>query len=124
AKAWQRPDFMLTGSAILDLSDKLIIRSDLYLVGSRNVYSYQIPTLSNNMVEDFVNNSHFDEISYNRYAFKLKPFVDMNLSAEYRYNDKVSAFIRFNNFTAKRYQFWTNTPVQSINIFGGVTLSF
>ena len=76
------------------------------------------------MVEDFVNNSHFDEISYNRYAFKLKPFVDMNLSAEYRYNDEVSAFIRFNNFTAKKYQFWTNTPVQSINIFGGVTLSF
>ena len=124
AKAWQRPNFMLTGSAILDLSDKLIIRSDLYLVGSRNVYSYQIPTLSNNIVEEFVNNSHFDEISYNRYAFKLKPFMDMNLSAEYRYNDKVSAFIRFNNFTAKRYQFWTNTPVQSINIFGGLTLSF
>ena len=48
----------------------------------------------------------------------------MNVSAEYRYNEKVSAFIRFNNFTAKRYQFWTNTPVQSINIFGGVTLSF
>ena len=54
----------------------------------------------------------------------LKPFLDMNVSAEYRYNEKVSAFIRFNNFTAKRYQFWTNTPVQSINIFGGVTLSF
>ena len=124
AKAWQRPDFILTGSAILDLSDKLIIRSDLFLVGARNVYSYQIPTLSNNIVDNFVNNSHFDEISENRNAFKLKPFVDLNLSAEYRYNEKVSAFIRFNNFTAKRYQFWTNTPVQSINIFGGITLSF
>ena len=34
AKAWQRPDFMLTGSAILDLSDKLLIRSDLFLIGA------------------------------------------------------------------------------------------
>ncbi len=124
AQAWQRPDFMLTGSVILDLSDKLIIRSDLFLIGARNVYSFNIPLLSNNLVEDFEGNSHYDEISENRYSFKLKPFVDMNLSAEYRYNEKVSAFIRFNNFTAKRYQFWTNTPVQSINIFGGVTLSF
>ena len=57
AKAWQRPDFMLTGSVILDLSDKLLIRSDLFLIGARNVYSYQIPTLSNNIVEDFVNSS-------------------------------------------------------------------
>ena len=125
AKSWQQPDFKLTGSAIVDLSDKLLIRSDLFLIGTRNVYSFNQPTLTNNIVEDInKQNTHFNEISGDRYAYKLKPFIDLNLSAEYKYNEKVSAFIKFNNFTAKRYQFWTNTPVQSINIFGGVTLSF
>ena len=42
AKAWQQPDFKLTGSAIVDLSDKLLI-SDLFLIGTRNVYSFNVP---------------------------------------------------------------------------------
>ena len=48
----------------------------------------------------------------------------MNISAEYRYNKKISGFIQFNNFTAKKYQYWTNFPVQSLNVLGGVTFSF
>ena len=86
---------------------------DLFFIGSRNVFSYTEPN------EDV----DFDEID-GRYIFKLNPFIDMNLMAEYRYNKRVSAFIQFNNFTAKKYQFWTNYPVQSINILGGVTFSF
>jgi outer membrane receptor protein involved in Fe transport len=48
----------------------------------------------------------------------------MNISFEYRYTKKVSAFVQFNNLTGKKYQYWTNFPVQSINILGGVTFSF
>ena len=78
---------------------------------------------NNNIVLNQNKDIEFEEIN-DRYIYKLKPFIDMNLGAEYRYNKKVSAFIQFNNFTAKKYQFWTNFPVQSINIMGGVTLSF
>ncbi len=59
-----------------------------------------------------------------KYIYDLKSFLDMNISLEYRYTKKVSAFIQFNNFTGKKYQYWTNFPVQSINILGGVTFSF
>ena len=48
----------------------------------------------------------------------------MNLGIEYRYNSKISAFIDFNNFTASKYQRWSNYPTQSINIIGGATISF
>ena len=78
-----------------------MIKSDFYLVGKRDAFSYSEP----------------DPIS-------LPTFVDMNISAEYRYSKKVSAFIQFNNFTAKKYQYWQNFPVQSINILGGITISF
>ena len=122
--AWQRPDFKFTLGSVLDLSDKIIVRADVFFIGARNVYSFMEPSNSNNNIVLNQNKDiEFEEIN-DRYIYKLKPFIDMNLGAEYRYNKKVSAFIQFNNFTAKKYQFWTNFPVQSINIMGGVTLSF
>ena len=113
SSAWQRPDFIFTLSSLLDLSDKIVLKSDFYLVGKREVYSFSLP-------ESIINFVFVD----NKYVYSLPTFVDMNISAEYRYNKKVSAFIQFNNFTAKKYQYWQNFPVQSINILGGITFSF
>ena len=111
SRAWQKPDFIFTLSSLLDLSDKIVLKSDFYLVGKRDVYSYSEP-------------ESIYELEDDKYIYSLPTFVDMNISAEYRYNKKVSAFIQFNNFTAKKYQYWQNFPVQSINILGGITISF
>jgi hypothetical protein len=111
SRAWQRPDFIFTLSSLLDLSDKIVLKSDFYLVGKREVYSFSEPESIYKLEDD-------------KYIYSLPIFVDMNISAEYRYSKKVSAFIQFNNFTAKKYQYWQNFPVQSINILGGITLSF
>lgn len=109
--AWQKPEFLITLSALLDLSDKIIVKSDIYLVGKRTVFSHHEPQIS----------SSFED---GKYVYNLSPLIDMNLSAEYRYNKKVSGFIQFNNFIGRKYQYWSNFPVQSINILGGVTFSF
>ena len=111
SRAWQKPDFIFTLSGLLDLSDKIVLKSDFYLVGKRDVFSYSEP-------------ESIYEVEDDKYIYSLPTFVDMNISAEYRYNQKVSAFIQFNNFTAKKYQYWQNFPVQSINILGGITISF
>jgi len=111
SRAWQKPEFILTLSSILDLSEKIVLKSDFYLVGKREVFSYSEP-------------ESIYELEDDKFIYSLPTFVDMNISAEYRYNKKVSAFIQFNNFTAKKYQYWQNFPVQSINILGGVTISF
>jgi len=111
SRAWQKPDFIFTLSGLLDLSDKIVLKSDFYLVGKRDVFSYSEP-------------ESIYELEDDKYIYSLPTFVDMNISAEYRYNQKVSAFIQFNNFTAKKYQYWENFPVQSINILGGITISF
>ena len=108
---WQKPEFIITLSGLLDLSDKIVVKSDIYLVGQRTVFSFNEPTVDYDIEND-------------KYVYNLKPLIDMNLSAEYRYNKKVSGFIQFNNFIGKKYQYWSNFPVQSINILGGVTFSF
>ena len=109
--AWQKPEFLITLSALLDLSDKIIVKSDIYLVGKRTVFSHHEPQI-------------FSSFEDGKYIYTLSPLIDMNLSAEYRYNKKVSGFIQFNNFIGRKYQYWSNFPVQSINILGGVTFSF
>ena len=121
--AWQKPNFIFTLGSVLDLSDKIIVKGDVFFIGSRNVFSYLEPTSNNNITNNEDGSILFEE-DYGKFIYKLKPFIDMNLSLEYRYNKKVSAFIQFNNFTARKYQYWNNFPVQSINIMGGVTISF
>ena len=51
-------------------------------------------------------------------------YADLNLGAEYRFNDRVSAFARLNNVAATRYFRWYNYPSQRINVMGGLTFSF
>ncbi|MDG2343056.1 MAG: hypothetical protein P8L23_00575, partial [Flavobacteriales bacterium] len=112
--AWQKPDFIFTISTFLDLSDKIIVKGDVFAIGPRMARVYSD-------VEGELLEYNYE---FNYGAKKLPTCLDMNLGLEYRYNDRVSAFINFNNFTASKYQIWDNYPVQSINILGGVTFSF
>ena len=54
----------------------------------------------------------------------LKGITDINVGAEYRYNKKLSAFVRFNNIAGMRYYRWNNYPTQKFNLMGGLTFSF
>jgi len=51
-------------------------------------------------------------------------FVDLNLGGEYKFSDKISAFVRLNNITATRYYKWYNYPSQRMNAMAGLTFSF
>ena len=112
--AWQMPNFSLTIGSWYDIADKIIVKGNINLLGSRNVYSYNEPL---NLAFEYNINEEY-------YSYTLPTIIDMNLGVEYRYNSKISAFIDFNNFTASKYQRWSNYPTQSINIIGGATISF
>jgi hypothetical protein len=48
----------------------------------------------------------------------------MNLGVEYRYNKRISGFIKLNNIAAQRYQKWYNYPVQGFQGMVGATFRF
>jgi hypothetical protein len=50
--------------------------------------------------------------------------ADVNLSFEYHYNPRISAFIQFNNLAAQQYLRWMNSPVYRFQALGGVTFRF
>lgn len=54
----------------------------------------------------------------------LDSFIDVNAHLGYRFNDRLSAFVKANNIANQDYQRWANFPVQQFQILGGATYKF
>ena len=54
----------------------------------------------------------------------LSPILDVNLKLDYKFNEKISAFVYANNLLSKKYVYFNYYPVQGINFLGGLTISF
>jgi hypothetical protein len=50
--------------------------------------------------------------------------IDANVGVEYRYTNRISAFLQCNNVAAQQYFRWYKYPVQAFQIMGGVTFRF
>jgi len=94
---WHKPDLELLFGASYNLRDKILVDSDIFYTGKR----YARPV---GLAED---------------PLKLNGFLDANLKIEYRYTKLLSFFLRFNNFTAGRYQKWNQYPVQRFQFMAG-----
>jgi hypothetical protein len=104
-QAWNRPNYTVTLSGVYDLADKILVRSEVFVVGDRPVQHV------------------CNGCALGGYQ-TLKPFVDFNLGFEYRYTQRLSAFLNFNNIVSRKYQFWNALPVQGFNVLGGITYRF
>jgi outer membrane receptor protein involved in Fe transport len=60
----------------------------------------------------------------NQFVYNLGSVIDGNLTLEYRYNKRLSAFIQLNNIASQRYLRFYNYPVMPISVFGGLTIKF
>lgn len=100
-QAWQLPSFDADLNLRYILAKKLNIRMQLYAFGER----FQWDQYAENKVQ------------------KLKPFLDVNLMADYRYKENISFFLNVNNISNARYQKWYNYPVYGLNLLAGITFS-
>ena len=110
-EAWHKPDFKVSLSGIYDLSDKILVRADVYYFGKQYAKSFNTTSLNNTIttVEE---------------SKELDGIIDLNLGLEYRYTKKLSAFIQFNNIGSAAYQRWDDYPTQKFGVLGGLTYSF
>ena len=58
------------------------------------------------------------------YVYKMKGFVDVNLRTTYTYNERLSAYIQFNNILAQRYAIYSGIPTQRFFAALGASYSF
>lgn len=109
-KAWYLPAYKGTLSAFYDLKDKIIIKSDIFLISDFYGKNYTAPA---------------GKVTVNGiYAEKLPLAVDVNLGAEYRYTNRLSAFLNFNNVAGLKYYRYFNYPLQRFQVLGGLTYRF
>lgn len=55
---------------------------------------------------------------------KLKGGVDVSAGAEFKINDKFSAWLDLNNIFNTKYERWNNYPVYGLNVIGGAIVHF
>ncbi len=104
-RAYHKPDYDLTASAIYNLQSKIIIRGDLFVIGKQ----WALTQKADEKGALFMSNE------------QLKGLVDANLEAEYRYSKMLSFFARFNNIANQRYYRWERYPTQRFNFMLGLT---
>jgi len=110
-KAWHKPDLQLSLSGIYDLSDKIIVRADLFYFSKQYAKSFSTVTSNNITTTTAVSK-------------ELSGLFDANIGFEYRYTKKLSAFINFNNIGSVRYEKFQDYPTQRFGVLGGLTYSF
>lgn len=108
--AWNLPQVQVIARGHYNLYDHFLINLDLNFEGGRYGLIYQ-------KEED-------TKLENNQYSKQLGLVSDINLSVEYRYNERISAFLQGNNLVGQRYKRWYNAPVQGIQVMGGVTFRF
>jgi hypothetical protein len=104
-RAWHKPQMQITFSANYNLKDKILVNVDVIVIGK------QLATLLPGQTSTLLFN-------------ELKGVTDVNLGLEYRYNKKLSGFIRLNNLGMFRYERWQKYPTQRFNFMLGVTAAF
>ena len=110
SKAWYKPQFKANISASYNLQDKIVLKTDIFGISEQVAKSYDSLDVATS--------------ASGIYYKKLDGIIDANLAVEYRYNNRLSAFLNFNNLGAVRYYRWENYPTMRLNILGGVSYSF
>lgn len=109
-EAWQRPNFKLTFTGRYKLNEKLLFEASVFGISGMTARTFNIED-----DETYGSGIHGDN---------LKGVIDVNLGVEYRYTDRLAAFIQLNNLGSVRYNRWHNYPTQRFNVMGGLSYSF
>ncbi|MDF2448010.1 MAG: hypothetical protein K0R26_514 [Bacteroidota bacterium] len=103
-RAYHKPEYDLTFSAVYNLKSKIIIKGDVFIIGKQ----FALTKTSDNFV-------------YKTEPKLMKGVVDANLGVEYRYSKMLSFFVNFNNIANSRYYRWEKYPSQRFNLMAGLT---
>jgi len=98
--AWHKPAYSVDLISKYNLKDKIIINTDLYLLGGIKA------------LDESGNTKNLDSV------------IDLNLKLDYLFSEKYSAFIQLNNILGNNYQVYYRYQVKGIQFMGGLSMSF
>lgn len=105
-EAWNLPNMQINSTVDVEITDKWFAGAKVFFVGERK---------ENQFNTDLVTNAA---------SITLPSYFDANLHVGYKYNERITAFLRANNIANQAYQKWLNLPVQGFQIVAGASYKF
>ena len=112
AEAWNLPQLKIGSTVDFDINEKWYAGANVFFVGER---------------KDLV--SIQDDIlvfpaTFSQKVETLDSYFDLNAHVGYKYNAKLTAFLKGNNLANQQYNRWANFPVQGIQVLLGANYKF
>ena len=111
-EAWNLPTMKIGASVDVDITEKWYAGSKIFFVGER---------------KDMVSKQSLVAVfppEFSQEVVGLDSYLDLNAHVGYKYNDRLTAFLRGNNLANQQYNRWTNYPVQGIQVVIGANYKF
>ncbi|AWH86721.1 TonB-dependent receptor [Flavobacterium album] len=103
-EAFNLPQIKGGASLDVDITDKWYAGTNIFFVGDRK-----------DMV--FNENTQLEIVT-------LKSYFDLNAHAGYKYNERLTGFLKLNNITGQNYERWVNYQVQGFQFLIGASYKF
>ncbi|MGB1055831.1 MAG: hypothetical protein ACPGYM_02795 [Flavobacteriales bacterium] len=111
-QAWHLPTLLWDAAVAYQVIEGLAVQADVQYVGERYALS-QDPNYGNP-----------EPLDNGNYQLALPGYFDVNLTANYRYNDRLGAWLTLANLANTKYSVWGGHPVQGFQVLGGVQYAF
>jgi len=111
-EAWNLPAIKIGTSLDVAITSKWFAGAHLFFVGDRKDINY---------IQSLI--AVFPPEYYPETTI-IKSYLDANLNLGYKYNERFTTFVKFNNLANQGYQKWVNYPVQGFQVLLGASYKF
>lgn len=110
-EAWNLPQLKVESTLNIDFTEKWYGGMQLFFVGERlDLVTVQDKTI---VIPTF-----------NQEQVTLDSYFDLNANVGFKYNKRLTFFLKGNNLANQQYNRWANFPVQGIQVLGGASYKF
>ena len=112
AEAWNLPQLKVGTTLDFNLTEKWYAGTNVFFVGERK----DVVTVQDDL--------SINPGTYTQQEVTLDSYFDLNAHVGYKYNARLTAFLKGNNLANQQYNRWANFPVQGIQVMLGANYKF
>lgn len=110
-EAWNLPTIKVGADLDVSITEKWYAGANVFFVGDRKDRVF-----TENLLDPI--------LTYSPEVVTLKSFFDVNAHLGYKYNERLTGFLKLNNIANQDYERWLNYPVQGFQFLIGASYKF
>lgn len=111
-EAWNLPQLKIGSTIDFDINEKWYAGANVFFVGERK----DVVTVQDDIL--------IFPATFSQQIVNLDSYFDLNAHVGYKYNARLTAFLKVNNLANQQYNRWANFPVQGIQVLIGANYKF